>query len=85
MGVENLAVAFGALPIVTKVGIKTLIAAPFAFHSINGIRHLVWDSGMGRTCSLTIADIALTNKQVIRTGWTVVGLSALTTIGLVAM
>lgn len=32
------------LPEWAKVSAKTLLAAPFAFHSLNGIRHLAWDS-----------------------------------------
>jgi succinate dehydrogenase (ubiquinone) cytochrome b560 subunit len=46
-------------------------ALPFAFHSWNGIRHLVWDTGA-----------AFTNKQVIVTGWGVVGLTVVTALGL---
>ncbi|KAL5335796.1 hypothetical protein BJX70DRAFT_401223 [Aspergillus crustosus] len=60
----SVAAAFGALPVLAKVGIKSFFALPFTFHSLNGLRHLMWDTGRG-----------LTNKQVIQTGWTVVGLS----------
>lgn len=42
-----MAAAFGSLPVAAKVGIKTIVAFPFAFHSINGIRHLTWDTGAG--------------------------------------
>jgi succinate dehydrogenase/fumarate reductase cytochrome b subunit len=42
-----MAAAFGSLPVAAKVGIKSLIAWPFAYHSINGVRHLVWDTGAG--------------------------------------
>ena len=59
-----LAAAFGSLPVLAKVGLKFGVALPFTFHSFNGVRHLVWD--MGRE---------LSNKQVQVTGWTVVGLS----------
>lgn len=31
------------LPDLVKYAGKTILAAPFAFHSLNGIRHLVWD------------------------------------------
>ena len=55
---------FGALPVVVKVAMKFGIALPFTFHSWNGIRHLTWDMGM-----------ELSNKQVAVTGWTVVGLT----------
>jgi len=33
------------LPEWVKVAEKTILAAPFAFHSLNGLRHLVWDTG----------------------------------------
>lgn len=56
---------------IAKVGAKMFFAAPFAFHSWNGVRHLIWD--MGRQ---------LTNVQVIRTGWAVVGLTGISTLGL---
>ncbi|OCK82173.1 cytochrome b560 subunit of succinate dehydrogenase [Lepidopterella palustris CBS 459.81] len=62
----SLVAAFGALPLVAKVAAKMTIAFPFFFHSFNGVRHLVWDVGMG-----------FANKTVMRTGWTVVGLSVL--------
>ncbi|KAH8423589.1 succinate dehydrogenase cytochrome b560 subunit [Aspergillus melleus] len=60
----SLVAAFAALPIVAKVAIKGTVAFPFTFHCMNGVRHLVWDLGRG-----------ITNQQVIRSGWTVVGLS----------
>lgn len=60
----SLAAAFGALPFAAKFATKLGLALPFTYHSLNGVRHLIWDTGR-----------QLTNKQVIRTGWTVVGLS----------
>ena len=33
------------LPEVVKYAGKAILAAPFAFHSINGLRHLSWDMG----------------------------------------
>lgn len=60
----SIAAAFGALPLLVKVALKGAVALPFTYHSLNGLRHLTWDLGRG-----------LTNQQVIRTGWTVVGLS----------
>ena len=47
LDVASIAAAFGSLPVAAKVGIKGLIAFPFAFHSINGLRHLTWDTGRG--------------------------------------
>lgn len=46
------------------MGVKFGVALPFTYHAFNGVRHLVWD--LGREMS---------NKQVMRTGWAVVGLS----------
>ena len=62
-----MAAAFGSLPVLAKFGIKYLVALPFTFHSFNGIRHLVWDTGR-----------ELGNKAVQRTGWLVVGLTFVT-------
>jgi succinate dehydrogenase (ubiquinone) cytochrome b560 subunit len=65
----SIAAAFGALPLAAKFIIKLGVALPITFHSFNGVRHLIWDTGR-----------QLTNKQVIRTGWTVVGLSSIAAI-----
>ena len=43
----SLAAAFGALPFVVKGGAKFLVAWPFVYHCINGVRHLVYDFGVG--------------------------------------
>jgi succinate dehydrogenase (ubiquinone) cytochrome b560 subunit len=67
----SVAAAFASLPVVAKMGVKAFFALPFTFHSLNGIRHLVWDAGL-----------AFSNQQVIRTGWTVVGLSVVSALGL---
>jgi succinate dehydrogenase (ubiquinone) cytochrome b560 subunit len=69
----SMAAAFAGWPVIAKVAAKSLLAWPFTFHGINGIRHLVWDSGR-----------SFANQTVIRTGWTVVGLSVVSAIGLVA-
>ncbi|KAK0510385.1 hypothetical protein JMJ35_006817 [Cladonia borealis] len=55
---------FGGLGAVTKGGIKMAVALPFAFHSWNGVRHLVWDTGR-----------ELSNRQVVVTGYIVMGLT----------
>ncbi|RJE21725.1 succinate dehydrogenase cytochrome [Aspergillus sclerotialis] len=65
----SVAAAFGALPLLAKVALKGTVAFPFAYHSLNGLRHLMWDAGRG-----------FTNQQVIKTGWTVVGLSAVSAL-----
>ena len=67
----SLAASFAALPIIAKIGLKAFYAFPFTFHSFNGVRHLVWDVGA-----------ALSNPQVVRTGWTVIGLSAVSALWL---
>lgn len=43
----TLAAAFGSLPVAVKGGLKFLIAWPFVFHSLNGVRHLTWDLAKG--------------------------------------
>lgn len=67
----SMAAAFAAWPVLVKIAAKFTLAFPFTYHSFNGLRHLMWDSGAG-----------MTNKQVIVTGWTVVGISVLTALGL---
>lgn len=67
----SLAASFAALPVVAQVLFKGIVAFPFTFHSFNGIRHLVWDTGA-----------TITNQQVIYTGWTVVGLSVASALAL---
>lgn len=60
----SLAAAFGAWPVAAKFATKLFFSIPFTFHSFNGLRHLMWDFAVG-----------ITNKQVQVTGWTVVGLT----------
>jgi succinate dehydrogenase (ubiquinone) cytochrome b560 subunit len=67
----SLAAAFASWPIIAKVFTKVMLAFPFTYHSLNGVRHLVWDTGA-----------AFTNKQVIVTGWTVMGLAGLSALAL---
>lgn len=64
-----LAASFAAWPVAAKVLAKMTLAAPFAFHCLNGVRHLTWDMGL-----------AFSKVQVARTGWFVVGLTALSTL-----
>lgn len=68
-----MAAAFGSLPIAAKVLVKFGTAMPFTFHSFNGVRHLIWDTGR-----------ELSNKGVNRTGWTVMGLTVVSS-GVLAM
>ncbi|OAX81070.1 succinate dehydrogenase, cytochrome b556 subunit [Emergomyces africanus] len=67
----SLAAAFGALPLAAKVCLKFTAALPFTFHAFNGCRHLIWDLGK-----------QFSNKQVITTGWTVVGLTLTSAVAL---
>jgi len=67
----SLAASFAAWPIAAKVLTKTLIAIPFTFHTINGLRHILWDFG-----------VLFKNKEVQTTGWVVVGLSTVASIAL---
>lgn len=70
----SMAAAFATWPAALKVLTKLTLAFPFTFHSFNGIRHLAWDMGTG-----------ITNQQVKTTGWTVVGLSAVSALALALM
>jgi succinate dehydrogenase (ubiquinone) cytochrome b560 subunit len=67
----SIAAAVASMSPVAKMGLKAFFAFPFTFHAMNGIRHLVWDTGR-----------QFSNKQVIRTGWTVVALSVTSALGL---
>ncbi|KAF9000752.1 succinate dehydrogenase cytochrome b560 subunit [Cyathus striatus] len=60
-----------ALPESVKYIGKALLAAPFAFHSFNGLRHLSWD--LGKFLSL---------KGAYATGYAVLGATAITTVAL---
>ncbi|ROT39054.1 succinate dehydrogenase cytochrome b560 subunit [Sodiomyces alkalinus F11] len=60
----SLAASFAALPAVAKGGIKFLVAWPFAFHCVNGVRHLSYDLAFG-----------FAKKQIVKWGWAVWGTS----------
>jgi len=62
------------LPDLVKYAGKAILAAPFAFHALNGIRHLSWDVGK-----------FLTIKAVYRTGYAVLAGTAVSTIALVLL
>lgn len=66
--------AFGALPLAAKIALKTTMALPFTYHSFNGLRHLMWDLGRG-----------LSNPAIIKSGWTVVGVSVASALALAFM
>lgn len=62
---------FSALPVAAQVLLKALAAFPFTFHAWNGIRHLIWDSGR-----------EVNVKGVYRTGYAVLGLTAVSALAL---
>ncbi|RMZ90854.1 hypothetical protein DV736_g1916, partial [Chaetothyriales sp. CBS 134916] len=68
----SIAASFATLPFVVQAVLKTGFALPFTYHVLNGVRHLVWDTGAN-----------FTKQGVIRTGLFTAGLTALTTLGLV--
>ncbi|KAJ5272541.1 hypothetical protein N7478_007666 [Penicillium angulare] len=67
----SMVAAMGALPLAAKVLLKSTMALPFTYHAMNGVRHLTWDLGRG-----------LTNPAIIKSGWTVIGLSVTSAIAL---
>lgn len=70
----SLAAAFGSLPIAAKLAVKTVAAAPFAFHLWNGFRHLIWDTAN-----------YVSKKGVYKTGYPVIALTAVTIAGFLLM
>ncbi|KAJ7734817.1 hypothetical protein B0H16DRAFT_1327380, partial [Mycena metata] len=63
------------LPDAAKYTGKALLAAPFAFHSLNGIRHLSWDMG----------NVLMSLKGVYETGYAVLAGTAISTVVLVLL
>ncbi|KAK6978133.1 cytochrome b subunit of succinate dehydrogenase SDH3, partial [Favolaschia claudopus] len=62
------------IPEYVKYTAKTILAAPFAFHALNGIRHLFWDVGK-----------FMTLRGVYQTGYAVLAGTAVSTIVLVLL
>ncbi|KAG9316085.1 cytochrome b subunit of succinate dehydrogenase, Sdh3p [Chiua virens] len=60
------------VPDYLKTTAKVVLAAPFAFHGFNGVRHLVWDTGK-----------FMNVKGAYSTGYAVLGATALSTVYLV--
>ncbi|KAH6692500.1 succinate dehydrogenase cytochrome b560 subunit [Plectosphaerella plurivora] len=60
----SVAAAFGALPLAVKGTIKFLVAWPFTFHAINGVRHLFYDMAKG-----------FSKKDIKNWGWGIWGAS----------
>lgn len=61
----SLITAAASLPIFVKIGAKAAMSFTFAYHSFNGLRHIIWDFGK-----------ELTIKGVYRTGYAVLALTA---------
>jgi succinate dehydrogenase (ubiquinone) cytochrome b560 subunit len=60
----TIAATFGAWPVAAKIAAKFAFAVPFVFHCVNGVGHLIWDTGR-----------RFSTRQIVQQGWTVVGLS----------
>lgn len=67
----SLVALFSSLPVAAKFAFKAIASFPFAFHSWNGIRHLIWDCGYE-------ANI----KGVYKTGYAILGLTAVSALAL---
>lgn len=63
-----------SLPDWFKYAVKGAVGMSFSYHSWNGIRHLLWDAGK-----------LMSNQAVQRSGWVVIGVSVVSTIGLLTM
>lgn len=80
-----------SLPDAVKIAGKTILAAPFAFHSLNGLRHLSWDMGKREWCTapsrpvVLIVVPVLSLKGAYQSGYAVLGATAVTTVALVLM
>ncbi|KAI5780864.1 hypothetical protein EDC01DRAFT_667524 [Geopyxis carbonaria] len=69
METATMVASLATLPIAAKILLKATLATPFAFHCINGVRHLNWD---------TARELHL--KGVYRTGYAVIGLTSIATV-----
>ncbi|KAK4446625.1 hypothetical protein QBC34DRAFT_411081 [Podospora aff. communis PSN243] len=62
----SIAAAMGALPLAAKGAIKFVLAWPFAFHALNGVRHLVFDTALVSSFK---------RRTIVQTGWYLWGAS----------
>jgi succinate dehydrogenase (ubiquinone) cytochrome b560 subunit len=60
----SLVASFGSLPVGIKTAMKFAMAFPLTFHCINGVGHLIWDTGR-----------RFSRKAIVTQGWTIVGVS----------
>jgi succinate dehydrogenase (ubiquinone) cytochrome b560 subunit len=61
------------LPVLVKGGLKFVLAWPFVFHAVNGVRHLIWDVGYG---------YVKPKANLVKVGWAVWGVSLAGGLGL---
>ncbi|KAG0306840.1 cytochrome b subunit of succinate dehydrogenase, Sdh3p [Linnemannia gamsii] len=73
MGFDAAAITsvIATVPVGAKIAAKFIVAYPFTYHCLNGIRHLAWDT----TRFMTI-------KGVYQTGYAVLGLSTVSAVAL---
>lgn len=63
---QSLAEAFASMPFAVSGGIKFLLGFPFVYHFINGVRHLVFDMGIGfAKAQIVKAEIALWASSIL--------------------
>lgn len=74
VSVASLVASVSSCPAFVKIPIKLAVAWTFTFHCLNALRFISWDMARG-----------ITNKQVARTGWGVVGVSFASALALVFM
>ncbi|TDZ35666.1 Succinate dehydrogenase cytochrome B subunit [Colletotrichum spinosum] len=67
----SLVAGFGALPVAAKAGLKFLVAWPFTFHFLNGIRHLTYDFALG-----------FAKPEIVKWGWVIWTSSLVSALGL---
>lgn len=67
----SIAAAFAELPAVVKGGVKFAMAWPLVYHSLNGVRHLLYDWTIG-----------FNRKHVLKKGWEWGIASVLTTLAI---
>ncbi|KAG8212839.1 cytochrome b subunit of succinate dehydrogenase, Sdh3p [Butyriboletus roseoflavus] len=72
------------LPDYVKTSAKVVLAAPFAFHTWNGVRHLAWDMGKCYDeADFYRCDLVMSVKGAYNAGYAVLGATALSTVYLV--
>lgn len=74
VSVASLVSTVGSWPAFVKLPLKMAVAWTFTFHGFNSLRFLTWDMARG-----------ITNKQVMQTGWAVVGVSFASALALVGL